>query len=97
VPRWSGLFGDVVDARAAPGVAAGQPAHCEPSAAERAVAFERFERIGRTGRLEAAAMADPGAEHDAIETHGQRKEPGGGRQGRAFATWPSGRSPAALA
>src|SRR4030095_4630896 len=58
----------VVPARA-PGVAARQAPQRQVSAHRRAVQLERLQRIGGTGRSEAAARTQPGAEQQAIALH----------------------------
>ena len=67
---------------AAPGVAAADAVDREIAALDAAVAFQRLERVGRTGGLEAAAVADPGRQDQAIGAHREGEE---AREGGHFA------------
>ena len=88
--------GDVVDPRPTPRVAAQDAAEREPAAPDGAMHLEGFERVGRAGRLEAAAMADPGREDEPVgaDRQGQQMREGAHRRssnGSAGAS--SGRQP----
>src|SRR5690554_3121162 len=58
----------------APRVAAADASNGEPAAAQPAVGFKRFDRIGRATGREAAVVAQPGADEVAVETYGRNEQ-----------------------
>ena len=70
------LIGDIVDAAAAPGVAAGDPTGRQPAALDPAVLLQGFQRIGAAGWMVAAVKADPRAEDQPICPDGQGQDAG---------------------
>ena len=83
--RRGGLRHRVV-AAVAPGMAAQQTRRaerrCRPAAPWRS---QRLERVGRTGRLEAAGVAQPGLEQQAVGAHQRDQQRCGGRPAPAMA------------
>ena len=75
--------GDRVVAPGRPRVAAGDPAHGEPAAAEAAVHRHRLQRVGRAGGVVAAHLAVERADREPVATqqadqdvlHGRRRSP----------------------
>ena len=60
-----------VIALSAPGMTPAEPMDGQPRAFDRAVTVKRFQCIGGTGGLKAAAMPDSGAQDQPISAHGQ--------------------------
>ena len=73
---WPRLIGDVIDAALGPRIAAQNAPDRQPAPLYRAVLFERLKRIGRTGRVIAAAIADPWRQNQTVGPHGQRYDIG---------------------
>lgn len=65
-------------------MAAGDAADGEPAALEAAVFLQGLERIGRTGGMVAATVADPWAEDQAIGLDRQGECPGKRGHGEAW-------------
>src|SRR5689334_13900478 len=81
--------GNGVEAAVAPRVAAADAAHGKPGAVAGAVALDGLGRVLRTGRGEAAVVAPPRAQHQAIGADQRQQQPlhvsarsGGGRAAR---------------
>lgn len=70
----------VVDPRPAPGMATGDSAQGQPSPAKRSMGGERFQCVGRAGRVVAAVEPDPGREDQPVAPDGKGQHAGG--QGR---------------
>src|SRR5690606_18298509 len=62
--RWS--LGHGIEPAVTPRVAAADACHGEIAARQRTMALERLDRIDRTGGVEAAAVAQPGAEQQPV-------------------------------
>lgn len=68
------LVGHVVDAGPAPRVAAANAADREVGAFDATVFAQGFHRVGRAGRVEPAAMANPWAEHQTVKPDRERHD-----------------------
>ena len=75
-------------ARPAPGPAPRQAPDRQPPPANRAMPLQRLQRIGGTGRLEPASVADPRRQNQTIGAHGQREGAGGRSHACACASAP---------
>lgn len=63
------LDGNRIEAPVTPGMATQHAARRQIGAGARTVRLERSQGIGRTGRLETALRADPGAEQQSVAAH----------------------------